>query len=101
MHRASQMALVVKNPPTNARDTGDGFKSLCQVYPVEEDTTTHSSSPAWEIPWTTDRGSCQATVHEVAKSWTQLLFGYAGYTLCMYFQPKQNIYAENFLCSFS
>ena len=30
---------------------------------------THSSSLAWEIPWT---GAWRATVHGVAESWTQL-----------------------------
>ena len=31
----------------------------------------HASTPAWEIP-SMDAGAWQATVHGVAKSWTQL-----------------------------
>ena len=31
---------------------------------------THSSIPAWRIPWTEEPGG--ATVHGVAKSWVQL-----------------------------
>ena len=33
---------------------------------------THSSILAWKIPM--DRGAWQATVHEVAKSWTRLSY---------------------------
>ena len=36
----------------------------------EEGMATRSSIPAWRIPM--DRGAWQATVHGVAKSWTQL-----------------------------
>ena len=37
--------------------------------PLEEEMATHSSIPAWEIPWT---GGWWAMVHGVAKSWTWL-----------------------------
>ena len=44
---ASQVALVMRNPPANAGDLGDmGFD------PLEEDMATHSSSLAWRIPRT-------------------------------------------------
>ena len=33
---------------------------------------THSSIPAWKIPWTEEAGVEEATVHEVTKSWTRL-----------------------------
>ena len=42
-----------------------GWKDL-----LEEGMTTHSSILAWRIPM--DRGTWQAVVHGVAKSWTQL-----------------------------
>ena len=48
---ASQVALVVKNPPANAgdlRDTGRGD-------PWEEGMVTHSSILAWRIPWTEEQ----------------------------------------------
>ena len=34
---------------------------------LEPEMTTHSSIFAWKIPW---RGTWQATVYGVAKSWT-------------------------------
>ena len=38
--------------------------------PLEEGMAAHSRNLAWRIPM--DRGACQATVHRVTKSWTQL-----------------------------
>ena len=43
---------------------------------------THSSTLAWKIPWT-DGGAWQATVHGIAKSWTQL--SHFTFTLCSNF----------------
>ena len=57
------MALVVKNPPANAGDTGL-IPGLGE--PLEEGMATHSSILAWRIPM--DRGTWQATVHRVAES---------------------------------
>ena len=54
------MTLVVKNPPADAGDSRD----LGQEDPLEWEMATHSRTLAWKIPW--------ATVHGVAKSWTQL-----------------------------
>ena len=47
-----------------------GIRSLGQEEPLEEGMATHSSILAWRNPM--DRGAWQATVHGVAKSWTQL-----------------------------
>ena len=47
-----------------------GVQSLGQEDPLEEEIATGSSILAWRIPWT--RGAWQATVHEAAKSQTQL-----------------------------
>ena len=49
------MALVVKNPLTNAGDVG----SLGQEDPLEKETATHYSILAWEIPWTEKPGELQ------------------------------------------
>ena len=49
------MALVVKNPPTNAGDVG----SLGQEDPLEKETATHYSILPWEIPWTGKPGELQ------------------------------------------
>ena len=50
------MALVVTNPPANARDAGSipgSGRSLA------EEMATHSSILAWRIPWTEEPGGLQ------------------------------------------
>ena len=49
------------------------IQSLGWEDPLEEGVATHSSILAWRIPM--DRGAWWATVHGVAKSWTQLSDG--------------------------
>ena len=46
-------ASVVKDPPTNARDTG---LTLGHEDPLEEEMVTYSSILAWKIPWTKEPG---------------------------------------------
>ena len=58
---------MVKNLPAMQETR---VPSLGWEDPLEEGMATHSSIPAWRIPM--DRGAWQATVHGVAKSWTQL-----------------------------
>ena len=48
MRRASQVALVVKNPPAHAGDRSDAGMA------------THSSILAWRIPWTGKPGRLQS-----------------------------------------
>ena len=46
---------VVKNPPVNAGALGSipgSEDSLGSEDPLEEEMATHSSIPAWKIPWT-------------------------------------------------
>ena len=64
---ASLLAQMVKNLPA-MQETW--VQSLGWKDPLEESMATHSSILAWRIPM--DRGSWWATVHEVAKSQTQL-----------------------------
>ena len=54
--RASQVALVVKNPPAKARDAGDSHSIPGSGRPPEKDTATHCSIFAWRIPWTEKPG---------------------------------------------
>ena len=54
--RASQMVLVVKNPPVNAGDIRDVGSSLGQEDPLEEGMATHSSILAWGILWIEEPG---------------------------------------------
>ena len=67
---ASQVALVVKNPPANAGDAGDKA-SIPELGTFPEGG--HGSPLQYsclENPM--DRGAWQATVHEIAKSCTPL-----------------------------
>ena len=49
---ASQVVLVVKNPPADAGDVRDAGLILGLEDPLEEGVATHSSTLAWRIPWT-------------------------------------------------
>ena len=64
-----QVALVVKNLPASAGDTGDAGSVLGREDPLEKEMATDSSVLAWRIPWTEEpiRGE---TIHGVAKSRT-------------------------------
>ena len=66
---ASQMALMVKNPPANAGDVRDVGSVLGWEDPLGEDMETHSSILAGRIPWTEEPDGLQSVV---AESWTQL-----------------------------
>ena len=48
---------MVKNPPANAGDVGS---IPGQEDPLEEEMATHSSTLAWEIPWTEEPGRLQS-----------------------------------------
>ena len=58
---ASQVALMVKNLPTNAGDIRDVGLIPGQEDPLEEGMTTHSSVLIWRIPWTEEPGRIQST----------------------------------------
>ena len=55
--QASQVALVVKNPP-EMRETW--VQSLGWEDPLEEGMTIHASILAWRIPWTEEPGGLQS-----------------------------------------
>ena len=61
---------VVKYPPANAGDTGNGGSIPGLGRSPGEGHTTHSSILTWRIPWTEEPGG--ATVHRVTKSRTRL-----------------------------
>ena len=58
--RASQVALVVKNPPANAGDIETWVQSLGGEDPLKEGMATHSSILAWRIPRTEEPGGLQS-----------------------------------------
>ena len=65
--QASLVAQLVKNPAA-MQETPAPFQG--QEVLLEEGVATYSSILAWRTPM--DRGVWWATVHGVAKSWTQL-----------------------------
>ena len=62
---ASRVAQMVNNPPAMWETW---VRSLGWEDPLEEDTATHSSIPAWRIP--IDRRAWRAAVHGVTEIWT-------------------------------
>ena len=66
----SQVALVVKNPPANAEDIRDVGLILGSERSPEGGHGSPLQYPCLENP--TDRGDCQAVVHRVEQSQTQL-----------------------------
>ena len=57
IQRVSQVAVVVKNPPADARETQEmRVQSLGLEDPLEKGMATHSSILAWRIPWTEEPG---------------------------------------------
>ena len=53
---SSQVALVVKNPPSNAGDLRHGGSTPGSGRSLEKGMATHSSILAWRIPWTQEPG---------------------------------------------
>ena len=48
---------MIKNPAAMHKTW---VQSLSQEDPLEKGMTTHSSIPAWEIPWTEEPGGLQS-----------------------------------------
>ena len=61
---ASQVALVVKNLPTNAGDTRERVPSLDREDPLGVGMATYSSILAFRIPWIEEPGRLQSTVSQ-------------------------------------
>ena len=72
---ASQVVLVVKNPPTNAVWRWDmPVRSLGQEDPLEKGMAIHSSILAWTIPWSEEPGRLQFIgLHRVRHDWNHLV----------------------------
>ena len=52
---------MVKNPPANARDSGDWVPPLGRENPLEEGMmAAYSRTLAWRIPWTEEPGGLQS-----------------------------------------
>ena len=64
---------MVKNPPAMQNMQEMQVQSLDQEDPLEKAMATHSSIPAWKIPWTEEPGGLQST-----SSLSICLSGYLG-----------------------
>ena len=70
---ASQVALVVKNPPANAGYIRDMDSIPGLEDPLEEGMATHSSIFAWRIPWTEKPGGLWSIgLRRVGHDWSNL-----------------------------
>ena len=79
---ASQVVLLVKNPPANAKDTEMQVRSLGWEDHLEEGVATHSSIFAWRIPWTEEPGSLQYVgLQRVGHDWVDLALTHACYSI--------------------
>ena len=54
------MILEVKNLPASAGLVRDAGSIPGQEDPMEDGMATHSSIPAWRIPWTEEPGGLQS-----------------------------------------
>ena len=66
----SQVALVVKNPPTNAGDISNAGSIPGSGRSPGAGNGNPLQNSCWENP--VDRGAWKGTVHRVTKSWTGL-----------------------------
>ena len=57
---ASQVVLVVKNPPASAGNTRDVGLMPGSEIPLEKEMVNHSSVLARKIPWTEQSGGLQS-----------------------------------------
>ena len=60
MSAASQVLLVVENPPANAGGVRHTIQPLGPEDPLERGMAIHSSSLAWKISWTEEPGGLQS-----------------------------------------
>ena len=72
--RASQAALMVKNPACQGQETQEMWvRSLGREDPLEERTAPYSSTFAWRTPWTEETGRPQSTGSwRVEHDWSNL-----------------------------
>ena len=70
------MAQQVKNLPAMQKTQEMQVRSLGQEDPLEEETATHSSILAWEIPWTEEPGGLQSTGLKKSRTKLSTVFSY-------------------------
>ena len=63
-HYSSLVAHTVKHLPTMWETQ---VRSLGREDPVEKEVATHSSIPAWRIPWTEEPGKLQSMGSQIVR----------------------------------
>ena len=72
-HIASQLVLVIKNPPAYAEDKRDMGSIPGLGRSLEKEMATHSSILAWRISWTEEPGGLQSEwLQHVGQDWRNL-----------------------------
>ena len=72
-HWASQVVLVVKNPPANAGDPGDVGSIPGLGRSPRGGHDNHSTALAWRLPWTEEPGRLQSVGwHRAGHDWSDL-----------------------------
>ena len=93
LYWTSQVVLVVKNMPVNARDIRWRFDSWVEAIPLEESMATHSSTLAWRTPWTEESGGLQSIgLQRIEHDWSDLAHVYTYIYICMYIHIHICIY---------
>ena len=70
---SSLVGQMVKNLPTSV---GNQVQSLGQENPLEKGMATHSSIPAWRIPWTEEPGGLRSMGHKESDMTERLTFSH-------------------------
>ena len=63
------MTQWVKNPPARQETQETWLRSLGWEDPLEEGMATHSSSLAWETPWTEEAGGLQSIGSQIVRQY--------------------------------
>ena len=80
---ASMVALVVKNPPSNAGDIRDPSSVSALRRSPEKGMETHSSILAWRILWTEEPGRLQSMgLQRVVHDWSDWACTHCASTDC-------------------
>ena len=77
LSRASQVELVVNNPPASSRDARD-MSLIPELGRLKEVVATHSNILAWRIPWTEEPGRLQSMGSQESNTTEEL----SPYTRC-------------------
>ena len=98
LYQTSQVALVVKNQPTNAGEIRDTVLTPMLGNPLEEGMAIHSSILAWRMPRAGEPGRLQSIgSHRVGHDWSNL--AHRAHTHKLYHLEKRHVIYLHFFPS--